>query len=91
MDTSRLLTVLTVVNAGLLCYRAVRPRSDAAAVEAPGVLRGRPNVRLGASRMGAGLLIGGESDPTYVQVLAEEGASTVKLVNRRGRERLIEP
>jgi hypothetical protein len=41
--------------------------------------------------MGAGLLIGGESDPTYVQVLAEEGASTVKLVNRRGRERLIEP
>src|SRR4029079_15911934 len=34
---------------------------------------GRPNVKLGASKMGSGLLIGGESDPTYVQVLAEGG------------------
>jgi len=52
---------------------------------------GRPNVKLGASRMGAGLLIGGESDPTYVQVLAEGGESTVKLVNKNGAERSIKP
>jgi hypothetical protein len=32
---------------------------------------GRPNVKLGATKLGSGLLIGGESDPTYVQVLAE--------------------
>ena len=50
---------------------------------------GRPNVKLGASKSGAGLLIGGESDPTYIQVLAEGGESTVKLVNKDGIERVI--
>jgi hypothetical protein len=52
---------------------------------------GRPNVKLGASRMGAGLVIGGESDPTYIQVLAEGGESTLKLINKEGTERLIKP
>jgi hypothetical protein len=52
---------------------------------------GRPNVKLGASKSGAGLLIGGESNPTYVQVLAEGGLSTVKLINKDGVERLIKP
>jgi hypothetical protein len=52
---------------------------------------GRPNVKLGASRMGAGLVIGGESDPTYIQVLAEGGQSTLKLINKDGTERLIKP
>jgi len=52
---------------------------------------GRPNVKLGATRLGAGLLIGGESDPTYVQVLAEGGESTVKLINQDSTERLIKP
>ena len=52
---------------------------------------GRPNVKLGASQMGAGLVIGGESDPTYVQVLAEGGASTLKLINKDGTQRLIKP
>jgi hypothetical protein len=50
---------------------------------------GRPNVKLGASKAGAGLVIGGASDPTYVQVLAEDGEGTVKLVNKRGVERVI--
>lgn len=52
---------------------------------------GRPNVKLGASRRGGGLVIGGEADPTYVQVLAEGGETTLKLINQRGQERLIEP
>jgi hypothetical protein len=52
---------------------------------------GRPNVKLGASQMGSGLLIGGESDPTYIQVLAEGGESTLKLINKDGTERLIKP
>jgi hypothetical protein len=52
---------------------------------------GRPNVKLGASRLGSGLLIGGESDPTYVQLLAEGGESSVKLINQDGIERLIRP
>jgi hypothetical protein len=52
---------------------------------------GRPNVKLGASQMGAGLLIGGESNPTYVQVLAEGGESTIKLINKDGIQRVIKP
>ena len=52
---------------------------------------GRPNVKLGASKLGSGLLIGGESDPTYVQVLAEGGETTLKLINQNGVERLIKP
>jgi len=52
---------------------------------------GRPNVKLGASKRGAGLLIGGESDPTYVQVLADGGESSVKLIDKKGTERLIKP
>src|SRR5438132_7436058 len=39
---------------------------------------GRPNVKLGASRLGGGLVIGCEADPTYVQVLAEGAETTVK-------------
>jgi hypothetical protein len=52
---------------------------------------GRPNVKLGAGRTGSGLLIAGESDPTYVQVLAEGGETTVRLKNQDGRERVIRP
>jgi len=52
---------------------------------------GRPNVKLGASKIGAGLLIGGESNPTYVQILAEGPDTRVKLINKDRRERVIEP
>jgi hypothetical protein len=52
---------------------------------------GRPNVKLGAGKNGSGLLVGGESDPTYVQVLAEGGETTVRLKNKDGRERVIQP
>jgi len=52
---------------------------------------GRRNVKLGASEMGAGLVIGGESNPTYIQVLAEGGESTLKLINKDGVERVIKP
>ena len=38
---------------------------------------------------GGGLVVGGEN-PTYVQVLADGGESTVKLVNKTG-ERVIKP
>src|SRR5207245_10766532 len=51
----------------------------------------RPNVKLGASKRGSGLLIGGESDPTYIQVIAEGGDSKLRLINKDGLERLITP
>ena len=53
--------------------------------------QGRPNVKLGASRRGSGLVIGGESNPTYVQVLAEGGESSIRLIDGEGLERLIKP
>ena len=52
---------------------------------------GRPNVKLGASHVGSGLLIGGESNPTYIQVLAEGGEATLKLINKDGTVRVIKP
>lgn len=53
--------------------------------------KGRPNVKLGADERGAGLLLGGEEDPTYVQALAEGATTSLKLINRDGRQQLIKP
>jgi hypothetical protein len=53
--------------------------------------KGRPNVKLGASEQGAGLLIGGESDPTYVQILAEGSSTSLKMINKDGQQQLIKP
>lgn len=53
--------------------------------------KGGPNVKLGATERGAGLLLGGESDPTYVQVLAEGPSTSLKLSNKDGRVQLIKP
>src|SRR3989442_7132511 len=43
---------------------------------------GRPNVKLGASKRGSGLLIGAESYPTYIQVIAVGVAIKRKLINK---------
>jgi hypothetical protein len=53
--------------------------------------QGRPNVKLGATERGAGLLLGGESDPTYVQILAKGPNTSLKLSDKDGREQLIKP
>jgi hypothetical protein len=53
--------------------------------------RGGPNVKLGATERGAGLVLGGESDPTYVQILAKGPNTSLKLSNQDGREQLIKP
>jgi hypothetical protein len=53
--------------------------------------KGRPNVKIGASDRGSGLGLGGEDDPTYVQILAEGPSTSLKLINKDGRERLIKP
>ena len=52
---------------------------------------GRPNVKLGASKDGAGLGLGGADDPTYVQILAQGSSTSVKLTNKDGREQVIKP
>ena len=53
--------------------------------------QGRPNVKLAASERGAGLVLGGESNPTYVQILAEGPNTSMKFSNGDGREQVLRP
>jgi hypothetical protein len=52
---------------------------------------GRPSVKLGASEQGAGLGLGGESDPTYIVLKAEGADTSLKLTNKDGQQQLIKP
>jgi hypothetical protein len=53
--------------------------------------RGRPGVKLGTSARGSGLGLGGESDPTYITLKAEDTATFLRLTNKDGRQQLIKP
>jgi len=53
--------------------------------------KGRPNVKIAATERGSAMVLGGESDPTYVQILAEGPSTSLKLINKDGREQLIKP
>ncbi len=52
---------------------------------------GHPNVKIAATEDGAGLVLGGESDPTYAQILARGDSTFMKLSNKNGRVHLVEP
>src|SRR5215468_8892823 len=53
--------------------------------------KGRPNVKIAATEDGSGQVLGGESNPTYVQILARGANPIVKLVNKEGQEQVIKP
>ena len=53
--------------------------------------QGRPNVKIAATEHGAGQLLGGESDPTYVQILAEGQSPLLRMSDRDGHTRVIKP
>ena len=53
--------------------------------------KGRPNVKIAATERGSAQVLGGESDPTYVQILAEGPSTSMKMINKDGREQLIKP
>ena len=53
--------------------------------------QGRPNIKIAATERGAGMVLGGESNPTYVQLLAEGPNTSFKLSDKDGREQLIRP
>jgi hypothetical protein len=52
---------------------------------------GRPFVKLGGSEQGAGLGLLGETDTTQLILKAEGPSTSVKLANKNGKERLLEP
>lgn len=51
---------------------------------------GRPEVKIGASVEGGGLSLVGSSDSTQLLLLADS-SSSVRLKNRSGQERVIQP
>ncbi len=53
--------------------------------------KGRPNVKIEASEIGAGVGLGGETDPTYATLFARGTKASLKLNNQDGREQLIKP
>jgi hypothetical protein len=53
--------------------------------------KGAPNVKIAATEDGSAVSFGGESNPTHVQVLARGASTSLKLVNKDGREQLIKP
>ena len=52
---------------------------------------GRPEVKIMASVEGGGLSFVGESDAVRAQLHADRAESSLRLMNKAGRERLIEP
>ncbi len=52
---------------------------------------GRPSVKLSASERGGILVLGGASDPTYLQAKAEGGDPSITLSAKDGRRKVVEP
>lgn len=53
--------------------------------------KGRPNIKIAATERGASQLLGGESDPTHVQILAEGSVTSLRLSNQDGRVHVVKP
>jgi hypothetical protein len=53
--------------------------------------KGAPNVKIAATEDGSAVSLGGESDPTLVQVLARGTNTSLKLVNKDGKQQVIKP
>jgi hypothetical protein len=53
--------------------------------------KGAPNVKIAATEDGSGVSLGGESNPTHVQILARGTNTSLKLVNKDGHQQVIKP
>ena|SRR5438132_11356306 len=79
----------------------VNPSTDAAGVATDGgvIFRmmdrdGKPLMKLGAADDGAGLMLSGDHglrEWNGIQVLAKPGGSSVRIVNKDGKERVVRP
>ena len=52
---------------------------------------GAPNVKLGASNTGSGLGLGGETNPTYIQVIADKDATFLNMLDKNGKKQTLKP
>ena len=53
--------------------------------------KGGPNVKIAATEDGSAVSLGGESNPTHIQILARGTNTSLKLVNKDGRQQVIKP
>jgi hypothetical protein len=53
--------------------------------------QGAPNIKLAATEDGSGVVLGGESNPTHVQIMARGTTTSLKLTNKDGQQQLVTP
>ena len=53
--------------------------------------KGAPTVKIAATEDGSGMSLGGESNPTHVQILARGTNTSLTLVNKDGKQQVIKP
>ncbi len=53
--------------------------------------KGRPNVKIAAAEDGSVMSLGGDSDPTDIQILARGTKTSLQLINKDGKEQLVKP
>ncbi len=53
--------------------------------------KGRPNIKIDASEVGSGVMVGGESDPIYASLIARGATTSLKFVNKDRREMVLKP
>jgi hypothetical protein len=53
--------------------------------------KGGPHVKIGATEDGSAISLGGESNPTDIQMLARGTNTSLKLTNKSGKQHLIKP
>jgi len=53
--------------------------------------KGAPNVKIAATEDGSGVSLGGESNPTHIQILARGTNTSLTLVNQDGSKQVIKP
>jgi hypothetical protein len=53
--------------------------------------RGRPNVKIAATEDGSAISLGGNANPTDIQILSRGDKTLLKLVNRDNKQKLIAP
>ena len=53
--------------------------------------KGGPNIEIAATEDGSAMVLGGESDPTHIQLLARGTNTSVKLTDKDGRQQVIQP
>lgn len=53
--------------------------------------QGRPNVKIAATEDGSGMSLGGNTNPTHIQILSRGDRPLMKLVNRDGKQEMIQP